>query len=115
MSMYASNGEHRRSTPWNARKNHAICSFLGLSLGIWALLAGLSQAKVVINEVMASNVASFADPQGDFDDWIELYNAGDGPVNVGGMYLSDDPEVPTMWQIPWATPGVRRSAPAVSC
>ncbi|MEN6425372.1 MAG: lamin tail domain-containing protein [Phycisphaerales bacterium] len=61
---------------------------------------GVSHAQVVINEVMASNTASFADPQGDFDDWIELYNVGDGPVDVGGMYLTDNPEEPTKWQIP---------------
>ena len=31
---------------------------------------------VVINELLASNTKSAADPQGEFDDWIELYNAG---------------------------------------
>ena len=65
-----------------------------------ASLPGLSHGRVVINEVMASNVKSFADPQGEFDDWIELYNAGDTSVDLGGMYLTDDPETPTKWQIP---------------
>ncbi|MEN6335082.1 MAG: lamin tail domain-containing protein [Phycisphaerales bacterium] len=109
--MHTSNGEPRRSTLWNARKNHAIRSILGVSLAILASLVATSQAKVVINEVMASNVASFSDPQGDFDDWIELYNAGDTSVNVGGMYLSDDPEVPTMWQIPLGNVGATTIGP----
>jgi len=57
-------------------------------------------ASIVINEVMASNVSSFPDPQGDFDDWIELYNAGDTSISLAGMYLTDDLEAPTKWRIP---------------
>jgi len=79
---------------------------LWVALGIWVFSSpGLSHARVVINEVMASNVKSFADPQGDFDDWIELYNAGDSSVDLGGMYLTDDPKVPDMWQIPLGNRG----------
>ena len=55
---------------------------------------------VVINELLASNVSYVADPQGEFDDWIELYNGADAPIDVGGMYLSDDASTPTKWQIP---------------
>jgi len=65
-----------------------------------AFLPARLRAGVVINEVMASNVGSFSDPQGDFDDWIELYNTGDTPVFLGGMYLTDDLDAPTKWQIP---------------
>ncbi|MCX5645485.1 MAG: lamin tail domain-containing protein [Phycisphaerae bacterium] len=68
---------------------------------------GLSGPAVVINEVMASNRTTLADPQGQFDDWIELYNAGDTVVNVGGMYLTDDPVVPRKWRIPAGLPGLR--------
>ncbi len=59
----------------------------------------LQGVPVVINELLASN-RSLADPQGGFDDWIELYNLGNTPVDVGGMYLTDDPSAPTKWQIP---------------
>lgn len=58
---------------------------------------------VVVNEVMASNRATFADPQGQYDDWIELYNAGGIAVSVGGCYLTDDLSLPTKWQIPAGT------------
>ena len=61
---------------------------------------GLESVPVVINELLASNVDSTADPQGEFDDWIELYNAGDIPVDIGGMYLTDDTDTPMKWQIP---------------
>jgi hypothetical protein len=56
-------------------------------------------APVVINELLASN-NSLADPQGEFDDWIELYNLGNAAVDAGGMYLTDDPSAPTKWRIP---------------
>ena len=57
-------------------------------------------AAVVINEVLASNGHTVADPQGEYEDWIELYNGGSAPVNLGGMYLTDDPSEPTKWQFP---------------
>ncbi|MBP7050479.1 MAG: lamin tail domain-containing protein [Phycisphaerae bacterium] len=55
---------------------------------------------VVINEVLASNGTCLADPEGEYDDWIELYNPSDVPVDLGGMYLTDDLETPTRWQFP---------------
>lgn len=55
---------------------------------------------IVINELMASNSAFDKDPQGDYDDWIELYNAGDEPFDVGGMHLTDDLGEAMKWQIP---------------
>ena len=54
---------------------------------------------LVINEFMASNSNSFADPQGDYDDWIEIYNAGNYMVNLEGMYLTDDLAEPKKWRI----------------
>ncbi|MHC4354061.1 MAG: lamin tail domain-containing protein, partial [Planctomycetota bacterium] len=60
---------------------------------------------LVINEVMASNRSSIRDPQGEYDDWIEIYNAGLEPINVGGMYLTDNPDDPTKWRIPTNSPG----------
>ena len=59
---------------------------------------------LLINEIMASNSSSVQDPQGHYDDWIELYNTGAQPVNVGGMCLTNDPAVPTRWRIPVNNP-----------
>jgi hypothetical protein len=60
--------------------------------------------SVAINEVLASNGHTQADPQGEYDDWIELYNRGTASVNLGGMYLTDDPGEPTKWQFPKNAP-----------
>jgi len=47
--------------------------------------------SLVINEIMASNQSALADPDGidEFDDWIEIYNAGTTPVDMGRFYFSD--------------------------
>jgi hypothetical protein len=56
---------------------------------------------LVINEWMASNQSALADPSdGDFDDWIELYNPGAVPADLSGWYLSDDSADPFKFQIP---------------
>jgi hypothetical protein len=57
---------------------------------------------LVINEFMASNssASGVSDPQGDYDDWIEIYNFGNAPIDLAGMYLTDDLDTPTKWQIP---------------
>ncbi len=60
----------------------------------------IGTAPVVINEVLASNSHTGTDPQGQYDDWIELYNRGDAPVNLAGMYLTDDLAEPMKWQFP---------------
>jgi len=62
---------------------------------------------VVINELLASNSGKmFVDPQGQAEDWIELYNRGVAPLDVGGMYLTDDVQTPTKWQIPVGKPAL---------
>jgi hypothetical protein len=46
--------------------------------------------SVFINEFMASNQTSVADTDESYPDWIELYNAGDGAVDLGGFTMTDD-------------------------
>lgn len=66
-------------------------------------IATASYSPVVINEFMASNSSTIADPQGEFDDWIELRNLTDSPVDLTGRYLSDAPNNPRKWQFPAGT------------
>ena len=56
--------------------------------------------SVVINELMADNDNTIADPQGDYDDWLELYNLTDSAVMLTGMYLSDKEDNLTKWEFP---------------
>ncbi len=57
---------------------------------------------VVINELMASNQSAVQDPQGQFEDWIELYNTADSAVDLSGLYLTDDNNS-RRWSIPQGT------------
>ena len=51
-----------------------------------------SMLSVFINEWMADNTDFLTDPlDGEFDDWFELYNAGNETVDLSGFLLSDDP------------------------
>ena len=57
-----------------------------------------------LNEFMADNQNTIADPQGDFDDWIEIYNSSTSSVDIGGLYLTDDLEIPLKYRIPFGNP-----------
>ena len=59
------------------------------------LLTGL-----FINEFMADNDAVLADEHGEFDDWIEIYNANSVPVDIGGLYVTDNLKLPGKFMIP---------------
>jgi|WetSurMetagenome_2_1015567.scaffolds.fasta_scaffold970615_1 hypothetical protein len=58
---------------------------------------------VVINEVMPVNSATAADQNGEYDDWIELYNLTSKAVDLSGYYLSDTKKDLTKWKFPEKT------------
>jgi hypothetical protein len=64
------------------------------------LVHGTASADVRINEVMALNVATITDDQGNTPDWIELHNTGATPVDLAGYGLSDDEMIPIRWVFP---------------
>lgn len=53
---------------------------------------------VVINEFMASNSQTISDPQGGYDDWIELYNTSAEAIDLSGYYLSNDIKKQRKWR-----------------
>jgi len=56
--------------------------------------------QLVINELQAAGNNVIADEFDEFDDWIELYNAGSTPVYLGDKYLTDRPEFWSKWKLP---------------
>ncbi len=58
------------------------------------------QITLVVNEFMAKNNGFVWDAQGDYDDWIEIYNYGNEAIDISGLYLTDDLLVPGKWQVP---------------
>lgn len=60
----------------------------------------LANGVPVINEIMASNNNTLADRDGDFPDWIEIYNPGGTTINLENWALSDDENQPRKWIFP---------------
>lgn len=65
--------------------------------------AFIPAGSVVINEFLASNKATNTNSEGKYEDWIELYNITDADIDMGGLYLTDNPENLTKWQFPAGT------------
>ena len=63
--------------------------------------------QLYINEIMTRNRGTIADEAGQYDDWIELYNATDKPIRLDGLFLSDDLADPTKWRLPAVTISAR--------
>ncbi len=71
-----------------------------LILGVLLTLNGVcAAADILLTEFMAVNKGILADEAGEFDDWIEVFNASGHPVDLAGFYLSDDSDDATLWQI----------------
>jgi hypothetical protein len=58
---------------------------------------------LVINEIMAGNMSAVADQNGEYDDWVELYNGNSFSLNLNGYYLSDNENDLTKWTFPNVT------------
>src|SRR6266436_3134163 len=69
----------------------------------WVLLMAVSargNADTLISEFMALNNTTLTDQDGQYSDWIEIYNSGPDAVNLDGWYLTDDSASPTKWRFP---------------
>ena len=56
---------------------------------------------IQINELLAINDLILGDDYGEFDDWIELINHGESPVELDGYYLTDNQNQLTKWPFPF--------------
>lgn len=69
-----------------------------------------SAQSVMLNEVLSSNSSFDYDDFFQFEDWIEIYNAG-GIINLEGYHLSDDPDTLNKWVFPPTNPGLTTILP----
>ena len=58
---------------------------------------------VRINEFLAANEKTNKDSEGEYDDWVELYNSSSKAVDLSGLYLSDSLNNPRKWKFPVGT------------
>ncbi|CAN5361740.1 hypothetical protein BH23VER1_BH23VER1_07120 [soil metagenome] len=75
----------------------------GTLLGVFLPAVAMAQASPLISEFLAVNETTLADEDGDFSDWIELFNPGIAQVSLGGYFLTDAAQNPTKWRIPDGT------------
>lgn len=74
------------------RRNHLIAILIALS-------SSSGVAEPVVNEIMALNRATLADPQGEYDDWVEIHNPDSTDLDLRGYYFSDEADDRTKWMI----------------
>jgi len=88
----------REGQPWLAYVDPGIAPIVR-----YVYQVGYHRPPLYINEFLALNRTGLRDEAGNRDDWIELYNAGDADLDVGGMHLSDSLRWPSWWAIPDGT------------
>ncbi|HZV69984.1 MAG TPA: CotH kinase family protein [Saprospiraceae bacterium] len=59
-----------------------------------------SALTLVINELMASNETTVTDENGEYEDWVEIFNFGMDAIYLGDKYLSDKADDPVKWKFP---------------
>ena len=57
-------------------------------------------SPIIITEIVPSNSQAFADENGQYNDYIELYNRSNVAVSLSGWYLSDSEVNPRKWRFP---------------
>ena len=85
--------QHGTATYSPALAEHTVYTFS-------VALSGIAADDVVVNELMADNDAVVADSQGDFEDWVELYNTGSTTADLAGHHLTDDLDNLTKYTFP---------------
>lgn len=78
-------------------KQSSVYLYYGLFLLFPWILSG---QNMIINEVMSSNQTTIADEDGEFPDWIELFNNADSAINLQGYGISDDSLNLQKWLLP---------------
>lgn len=58
------------------------------------------ERTVVINECMPNNTITAMDQDGEYNDWVELYNTSQSTIFLEGYFLSDRRSQPTKFKFP---------------
>jgi len=73
--------------------------------GIRAFEAGkyVENSSLLIQEVMADNISTLQDENGDYPDWLEICNNSDSTIDLSGFFLSNSKENLLKWKFPELT------------
>ena len=71
--------------------NYNMKSRLLIIINVVIILFGWSMSQtVIINEVMSANSTIISDEDGDYSDWIELYNSSDELIDLENWEFKDE-------------------------
>ena len=83
---------------------YRVVSFTAMAeAGAVDLRPSFDSDGVFISELMASNHTQLQDEDGDWPDWIELFNGSADPMDLSGYALSDDDVNQRKWVFPSVT------------
>ena len=83
---------------WITREKECMIEKGGNYMAVYDTSFEHGITPICINEICVANDI-FVNDYGKCADWIELYNRGEKPWDVNGMYFSDDPLVPTKYRL----------------
>lgn len=84
------------TTPIFSTLKHSLIAFL-----VFINLNLKAGAALQINEIMQSNIDCIMDDLNEFpDSWVELYNNGESPIQLGNFSLSIKDDSATAYQLP---------------
>ncbi len=84
----------------NKTTHCVIQKFLFFTMSFVFYFSSNLSSQILINEGSNKNYSCIADEDGEFPDWIELYNAHNISVNLQDYSLTDDISNPTKWVFP---------------
>lgn len=87
-------GWYSQPTPMEANSGTFSETVEGLNIG---------KIDVIINEYMIDNTKILYDSDGDYSDWIELYNCTDDDIVLDGYSLCDSSDLDGKWYFPQGT------------
>ena len=77
------------------------CKIVFITIAV--LCTNVCFGQLVINEGSNKNYPTLLDEDGEYEDWIEIYNPNTFQVNLGGYFLSVN-GTSTQWLIPTNEP-----------
>ncbi len=80
-------------------KRNILLLLVAIAVGSLTLSAQ-GRRSLRINEVMVQNENDYVDDYGQRGAWIELFNSSFAPLQISSIFITDDPNEPTKYQVP---------------
>jgi len=64
------------------------------------ITVGYTPPALVVNEFLARNFSIIPDDAGEYEDYIEIFNASELSIYLGDKFLSDELNNPSKWKLP---------------